>query len=161
MTSQLPERREIEGVHIVGLSGYKDDRGVLIELFRYDEIPEAFYPVMSYISYTKPGVRRGPHEHVEQADLFCFVGPSNFAIRLWDNRNDSPTFKNILTIVAGEDKPTAMIIPAGVVHAYRNIGEVDGMVINCPNRLYMGHGRKDPIDEIRHEDDPDTIFRMD
>ena len=47
------------------------------------------------------------------------------------------------------------------MHAYRNIGETDGIVINCPNRLYMGEGRADAIDEIRHEDDPNTIFRMD
>jgi dTDP-4-dehydrorhamnose 3,5-epimerase len=34
------------------------------------------------------------------------------------------------------------------------------MVINCPNQLFMGEGKKEPIDEIRHEDEPDTIFRM-
>jgi len=27
--------------------------------------------------------------------------------------------------------------------------------------LYMGEGKKEPIDEIRHEDDPNTIYRMD
>jgi dTDP-4-dehydrorhamnose 3,5-epimerase len=35
------------------------------------------------------------------------------------------------------------------------------MVINCPNRLFMGEGKKEEIDEIRHEDDPDTIYRID
>jgi len=34
-------------------------------------------------------------------------------------------------------------------------------VINCPNRLYAGEGRREPVDEIRHEDDANTIFRMD
>jgi len=34
------------------------------------------------------------------------------------------------------------------------------MVINCPNRLYMGEDKREPIDEIRHEDDPETIYRM-
>jgi dTDP-4-dehydrorhamnose 3,5-epimerase len=46
------------------------------------------------------------------------------------------------------------------VHAYQNVGEFDGIVINCPNRLYMGQGRSEQVDEIRHEDDPETIFRM-
>ena len=54
----------------------------------------------------------------------------------------------------------SVLIPKGVVHAYRNTGAVDGIVFNCPNRLYMGEGKKTPIDEIRHEDDPDTIYRM-
>ena len=36
-----------------------------------------------------------------------------------------------------------------------------GVVINFPNRLYMGAGRREEVDEIRHEDDPETIFRLD
>ena len=36
-----------------------------------------------------------------------------------------------------------------------------GVVVNCPNRLFMGAGKKEEIDEIRHEDDPQTIFTMD
>jgi dTDP-4-dehydrorhamnose 3,5-epimerase len=143
------------------LKKYFDDRGWLSELFRHDDVDEEFHPVMSYISFTKPGVQRGPHEHVDQADLFCFIGPSTFVLRLWDNRSASPTFKNVMTLNVGENEPTGVIIPKGVVHCYKNIGSVDGMVINCPNRLYMGHGRGELIDEIRHEDDPGTIFRMD
>jgi dTDP-4-dehydrorhamnose 3,5-epimerase len=54
-----------------------------------------------------------------------------------------------------------VLIPKGVVHAYKNIGAREGMVINCPNRLYAGPGRKQPIDEIRHEDDPDGPFQVD
>ena len=27
-------------------------------------------------------------------------------------------------------------------------------------RLWMGAGKREEIDEIRHEDDPNTIFRM-
>ena len=47
------------------------------------------------------------------------------------------------------------------MHGYKNIGSTDGMVINCPNRLYMGEKKLDPIDEIRHEDDPASPFKMD
>jgi dTDP-4-dehydrorhamnose 3,5-epimerase len=151
----------IDDVVTYPLKKYFDDRGWLAELFRHDEIDEEFHPVMSYISFTEPGVQRGPHEHVDQADLFCFVGPSTFLLRLWDNRSVSPTFKNVMTLSVGEYEPMAVIVPKGVVHAYKNVGASDGMVINCPNRLYMGNGRHEPVDEIRHEDDPDTIYRMD
>lgn len=152
---------EIKDVVVRPLRKLFDKRGWLTELFRNDELASEFYPVMSYISSTNPGVTRGPHDHVDQADLFCFLGPSNFKLRLWDNRADSPTYRKVMTLVVGEDNPQVVIIPKGVVHAYQNVGEVDGIVINCPNRLYMGEQRQEEIDEIRHEDDPATIFRMD
>ena len=151
---------EIQDVVVYQLRKYHDDRGWLAELFRRDELAEEFYPMMSYISFTKPGVQRGPHEHVDQADLFCFIGPSTFNIRLWDNRPDSPTYNNFMSLDVGQDNPQAVVVPKGVVHGYRNIGDIHGMVINCPNRLYMGEGKRGEIDEIRHEDDPDTIFGM-
>ena len=66
-----------------------------------------------------------------------------------------------MTLFVGEDNPKSVLVPKGVVHAYRNIGQAAGIVINCPNRLYMGEGKREEIDEIRHEDDPDTIFRID
>lgn len=152
---------EIKDVIVSDLRRFKDGRGWLCELFRRDEVAAEFFPAMAYLSSTSPGVTRGPHEHVDQADLFCFVGPSSFRLRMWDNRPNSPTFRNVMTIVVGESAPKAVIVPKGVVHAYQNTGDVDGVVINCPNRLYMGQGRKQEIDEIRHEDDPQTIFRMD
>lgn len=153
---------KIQDVVVYPLVKFVDERGWLAELFRHDEISEEFYPAMSYISMTEPGVQRGPHEHVDQADLFCFIGPGNFRLRLWDNREDSPTFRYIMTIYVGADNPQAVIVPKGVVHAYRNVSRVEkGMVINCPNRLFMGERKKEEIDEIRHEDDPENIFTMD
>jgi len=152
---------EIKDVVTYPLKKFRDDRGWLAELFRHDEIAEEFYPAMAYISVTEPNTQRGPHEHVDQADLFCFIGTGNFKLRMWDNRENSPTFRNMTTLIVGEDNPMAVIVPKGVVHAYKNESENEkGVVINCPNRLYMGEGKKEEIDEIRHEDDPDTSFRM-
>ena len=157
----MPERFSegaIEGVVVRKLKRFFDDRGWLTELFRHDELEEEFFPAMSYISSTNPGVARGPHEHRDQVDLFCFIGPSNFKLRVWDNRKDSATFGSVMTMVVGEDDPAAVLIPAGVVHGYQNVGEVDGIVINCPNRLYAGAGRKEEVDEIRHENSDESIF---
>jgi dTDP-4-dehydrorhamnose 3,5-epimerase len=150
----------IQDVVVRDLRKFKDERGWLTELFRQDDLAAEFFPAMAYISSTLPGVTRGPHEHVDQADLFCFLGPSDFQLRMWDNRKDSPTFGNRMTLLVGENAPTSVLIPRGVVHAYRNVGSVDGIVVNCPNRLYMGAGRREPVDEIRHEDDPHTVFTM-
>jgi len=152
---------EIQDVVIRPIKKYFDARGWLAELFRHDELADEFFPEMSYISFTGPGGVRGPHEHINQADLFCFLGPSTFNFRLWDNRAGSPTYLHTMSLLVGQDNPRSVLVPKGIVHGYKNVGDVEGMVINCPNRLYMGEGKLEPVDEIRHEDDPNTPFRMD
>lgn len=152
---------KIDGIVVKELSKFVDERGWLAEIFREDEIQEEFMPVMSYVSVTQPGVARGPHEHVAQADNFVFLGPSNFKLYLWDTRKGSPTFMMRQTIYAGEDSPKSVIVPPGIVHAYRNIGGKPGMIVNLPNRLFAGANKKEKVDEIRHENDPDTIFKLD
>jgi dTDP-4-dehydrorhamnose 3,5-epimerase len=148
----------IDGVICRSLRKYHDARGWLCELFRHDELPAEYHPVMAYLSETAPGIARGPHEHVRQADCFCFLGPGNFLVDLWDNRPASPTHANHQQLLVGRDHPALVIIPPGVVHAYRNVGTEPGVVINCPNRLYRGAGKQEPVDEIRHEDDPASPF---
>ncbi|GMT42557.1 MAG: dTDP-4-dehydrorhamnose 3,5-epimerase [bacterium] len=154
---------EIQGVIIKPLKKQTDERGWLSELFREDELDDykTLMPAMSYISYTRPGVARGPHEHTQQTDYFCFIGPSDFKLFLWDNRKNSVTYRNKIVVEVGEENPASVIIPEGVVHAYKNIGSCDGAVINFPNRLFMGACKKFPVDEIRHEDDKNSPFKLD
>ncbi len=151
----------LPGVLIREIRRFSDERGWLAETFREDELPDEYRPAMSYVSMTLPGVTRGPHEHEDQADLFCFIGPSTFRVYLWDNRPDSPTYGKSARFDAGEDLRLMVVIPKGVVHAYKNVGGKEGIVLNYPNRLYAGHGKKQPVDEIRHEDDSGTRFRVD
>jgi dTDP-4-dehydrorhamnose 3,5-epimerase len=47
------------------------------------------------------------------------------------------------------------------VHAYRNKGLSDGLVVNLPDRLFRGKGKATPVDEVRYEDDPESPFRID
>jgi dTDP-4-dehydrorhamnose 3,5-epimerase len=150
----------IEGVVWRPLKKFHDPRGWLCELFRDDELPEGFRPAMGYVSLTDPGVTRGPHEHVEQADCFCFLGPGSFLVRMWDNRASSPTYRHTASEVVGAERPMLLIVPAGVVHGYRNCGPEPAIVYNFPDRLYKGPGRRQPVDEIRHEDDPHSPFRV-
>jgi dTDP-4-dehydrorhamnose 3,5-epimerase len=152
---------KIHDVVVKDLVKHTDDRGWLTEIFREDEMEKQFLPVMAYISMTQPNVARGPHEHADQADDFGFLGPSNFKIYLWDNRKSSPTYMIKQILFAGEDAPKSILIPAGVVHAYKNVGGTLGMVVNCPNRLFAGKGKREAVDEIRHEADPNTIFQLD
>ena len=152
---------EIHGVVFRPIRFYHDPRGWLAELFRQDELEEDRWPVMAYISATLPGVMRGPHEHVNQTDGFAFMGPSDFRLFLWDIRPDSPTRGCRWISDVGASNPAAVFIPPGVVHAYRNIGDVTGIVFNAPNRLYAGWGKKEPVNEIRHEEGDADRFPTD
>lgn len=155
---------KIEGVMIKKLDKYADNRGYLIETFRIDQLAEGLRPQMSYVSYTRPGIARGPHEHREQTDIFCFIGPGSFKLKLWDNREGSPTYGNFMEIVGGRenqnnrDNLISVIVPPGVVHGYKNISNEDGMVLNFPDKLYRGWGKKEEVDEIRHEDAQDEFY---
>jgi len=147
---------EIEGVVVKNLTTYSDKRGWLMELFRRDELSD-FEPMMSYLSLTNPATVRGPHEHRDQTDYFCFLG--KFSLYLWDNRKESSTYKNKM-IFENSDR-LIIIVPPGVVHAYKNAGSEDAIVINFPDRLYAGRGRKEKVDEIRYEDDAESPFKID
>jgi dTDP-4-dehydrorhamnose 3,5-epimerase len=152
------------GVRVELFAPAADSRGWLAELFRADVLEQAGMgearPVMGYLSMTRPGVTRGPHEHRQQTDFFAFTGPSDYEVTLWDNRQSSPTFGRRERFVLGAGRPSTLIVPPGVVHAYRNVGKVEGWVFNFPNRLYRGPGRGEPVDEIRYEDDPSSRFKV-
>jgi len=151
----------IHDVVIKPLSKFLDERGWLSEMFRIDELPDGFRPEMAYISMTVPGVARGPHEHVDQTDYFCFIGPGNFKVYLWDSRKDSPSYGTKQFLFCGVDSPQAIIVPPGVVHAYKNVSSDNGIVFNAPDRLYAGNGKSCPVDEIRHEDEVASPFTLD
>ncbi len=150
----------IEGIRVIRLERHEDARGLLVETFRIDSLPEGLRPLMAYLSYTRPGVGRGPHEHSRQTDVFAFVGPANFRIYLWDNRPRSQSFGSRQVLTGGQDNPITLVVPPGVVHAYRNDSETEiGMVLNFPDQLYAGWGKQEAVDEIRHEDAGDAFFK--
>ena len=147
------------------LNKFKDNRGWLAEFWRNDEMKN-FKPAMAYVSLTKPGMARGPHEHVYQSDCFIFVGPGSFHLHLWDARvtthrhGPSKTAKQYEVLRVGEKNPTLVIVPPGVVHGYKCVSKTDGYVINMPDKLYCGEGKKDEVDEIRWEDNPESPYKI-
>ena len=146
----------IDGVLLEYIRKYEDPRGWLAEIYRHDQFD--YVPAMGYLSWTKKDVCRGPHEHVYQSDLFVFI-QGVFRMTNWDNRPPSRTYKQKDVLELGGDRPAAIMIPPGVVHAYRCISPEGGLVINLPDRLYKSLGKKLPVDEIRHEENPDSPFQ--
>lgn len=148
----------IKGVEIVDLNVYIDERGWLVEAFRNDMISLLGYvPAMAYVSFTKHEVVRGPHEHREQSDLFAFTGPGDFELSLWDNRDLS---REQMKLIVGHCNPKAVLIPPGVVHGYKALTSPGSFSINLPDRLYRGFGKLEEVDEIRHENDPNSPFKI-
>ncbi|MCD6413826.1 MAG: dTDP-4-dehydrorhamnose 3,5-epimerase family protein [Elusimicrobia bacterium] len=152
------KKGKIKGVVVVKLRKFSDYRGVLIETYRTDVLPRGVRPVMSYVSFTKPGVSRGPHEHKYQTDVFAFVGPGVFELHLWDNRENSRTYLNKMVLKAGKGNLATVIVPPGIVHGYKNVSKENGMVLNFPDKLFGGVGKKEKVDEIRHEDKGDDFY---
>ncbi len=148
----------IEGVIIKKINRYDDQRGWLSEIYRSDEFD--FKPAMAYVSLTKPGVIRGPHEHRYQSDCFVFIGPGNFILHLWDRREQSSTFGEYINLKVGEELPSLIIVPPGVVHGYKSIGPVDSYCLNFPDKLYKGPGKTEEIDEIRWEEDKNSPYHI-
>lgn len=146
----------IQDLIIRKIERFSDERGSLGEFFREDE--STFRPAMSYLSVTHPGFVRGPHEHVKQSDFFVFMGPGDFELHLWDNRENSPTKGEYQKLTVGSENPVAVIVPPGVVHGYKNISAVDAYCINLPDKLYKGEGKKDEVDEIRWEQTENSPF---
>ena len=143
----------IEGVIIKNLPKFEDGRGWLTEIFRTDEL-SGYTPVMSYISATKPGVARGPHEHQFQSDCFVFIGPGNFELYLWDKKGEE------MKLEVGEKNPSLVIVPPGIVHGYKCIGNIDAWCINLPDKLYKGKNKSEEVDEIRWETNPDSPYHI-
>lgn len=148
----------ISGVKITKINKFEDDRGYLAEFFRSDEME--YRPEMAYLSLTKSGVIRGPHEHEKQADFFVFAGPGDFELHLWDRREDSPTKGEFFKEIFGESNPTSVIVPPGVVHGYKCVTKPGGYSINLPDKLYKGENKKEEVDEIRWEKDENSPFKI-
>ncbi len=148
----------MEGLIVKELNRYDDNRGWLVEIFRNDELE--YDPAMAYVSLTNPGVVRGPHEHHKQSDCFVFVGPGTFELHLWDRRSGSATEGDHQIITVGQNNPTMVIVPPGIVHGYKCVSDTPAYSINLPDALYKGKNKAEEIDEIRWEVDPSSPYKI-
>lgn len=163
--SEFKDAKRLVGVDVETLQCLTDARGHLVELFRKDDIGDRSrfgkervdFPPMAYLSVTKADRLRGPHEHFSQTDIFTFCR-GDFEVFLWDTRQNSTTCGSRMKIEVDRNSYIRVIVPPGVVHAYRAVGQ-DGVTINCPDKLYRGWKKQQPVDEIRHEDGAGSPFQ--
>jgi dTDP-4-dehydrorhamnose 3,5-epimerase len=124
----------IDGVRVKQLIRHSDDRGFFEEIVRDDDGLLRRFGQAS-MSKTYPGVIKAFHYHERQDDLWFFpVG--NAQVVLYDLREDSPTKGETNVFYMGEDNPIAVLIPAGVAHGYRTLGEKPAIIIYFTTQSY-------------------------
>ena len=124
----------IEGVKVKKLKVIPDERGRLMEILRNDdEIFEKFGQV--YMTTAKPQVVKAWHHHKLQTDNFtCVHGKMRLA--LYDAREDSPTYKEIMDFDIDLENPILVQIPPGVYHGFKCISDEEALVINTVTKPY-------------------------
>ena len=65
-----------------------------------------------------------------------------------------------MKLTVGEDNPSFIIVPPGVVHAYKCVSSSSAWCINLPDKLYKGQGKNEAVDEIRWENEPDSPYKV-
>jgi len=133
----------IEGVRIRPLAKHLDDRGYLMEILREDD-PEFTKFGQVYVSACLPGVIKAWHAHRLQTDHLCII-KGIAKIGLYDGRENSSTYRETQTIIAGELNSLLVTIPPLVWHGYMVLGNESAYIINAPTAHY---NRKEP-DELR------------
>jgi dTDP-4-dehydrorhamnose 3,5-epimerase len=123
----------IKDVEIFNLNGNSDGRGCLIELLsNRDRQNEPIVHV--YKVEAESGSYRGFVYHKWQKDRLAFT-EGEFLILLKDLRESSPTFKNEMTINAGEKNKILLVLPEFIAHSVENLGE-KASFINMPTNIY-------------------------
>jgi len=133
----------IEGVKVKPLKTIPDERGRLFEVLRCDE--EIFDKFgQAYITTTYPGIVKAWHLHKHQTDNFACIS-GMLRVALYDGRKDSPTKGELNEFFIGEHNLTLIVVPPGVWHGWKCIGQKEALVLNVPTKPY---NHNDP-DEYR------------
>jgi dTDP-4-dehydrorhamnose 3,5-epimerase len=154
-----PDSKElIAGVRLAHYALWPDDRGYFLEVMRIGQGLAADFPkestqISAALSY--PGTIKAFHFHRHQTD--CWVPVRGmFQVVLVDLRKDSPTFGARNTIYVGTLRPWQLLIPPGVGHGYKVIGNDPGFLVYLTDRFY------DPNDEGRiPHDNPQIQYDWD
>jgi dTDP-4-dehydrorhamnose 3,5-epimerase len=113
--------------------------GHLTEVFRSDwSLTEE--PIMQVnFTTTFPGRVRAWGLHSATVDRL-FVASGSIRIVCFDGRHDSPTFGRINEFCLGERNQGLVVIPVGVYHGWKNVGDTEAAIISMPSRLYDHDG---------------------
>ncbi len=145
----------IDGVRCVPFLLWPDDRGYFLEVARLGrglgvDFPSDSTQVSAALSY--PGTIKAFHYHVFQTDLWVPC-QGMLQVALADLREGSPSFGARNTLYLGELRCWRLLIPPGVAHGYKVVGDSPAMMVYLTDRHY------DPADEGRvPHDSPEIAY---
>ena len=143
----------IEGVVVKKLVRHPDDRGFFQEILRDDDALLRNFGQAS-LSMSYPAVIKAFHYHERQDDLWFFpVGSAQ--VVLYDQRTNSPTFGVTQVLYPSEMNPLLIVIPVGVVHGYRVLGQTPLMIVYFTTESYRS---EDPDEKRFAWNDPTIGF---
>jgi dTDP-4-dehydrorhamnose 3,5-epimerase len=138
----------IEDVRVIDLTVREDDRGYLTEIARHAADPEEHSLIHTFgqvylVGDPVRGAIRAFHKHSELWDWF-FISHGGAKFVLKDDRLESPTYGEIMTIIASIRKPRLIVVPPGVYHGWMSL-EDDTQMVSIASHTY---NRVKP-DEVR------------
>lgn len=138
----------IDGVKIIECKKHADNRGFLCEVAKRSQFPNFDWKQTNF-TVAHPEVIKAFHWHKKQTDLwFCVSG--NIEAVLYDRRPESSTKGETQTVILGEHNSAALLIPQGVAHGYRVLGNASAGLIYLVDQEYDS---KNPDEErIAHDD---------
>lgn len=143
----------IEGVQVIPLKAFADERGFLMEMLRSDD-PHFQKFGQAYLSLNYPGVIRAWHWHRLQTD-FWVVARGMIKAACYDRRDGSGTCGEVNEFFMGDNNRVLLVIPKGVAHGYKTIGEEPSLLINFPTEPY---DRSQPDEERIAHDSADIPY---
>jgi dTDP-4-dehydrorhamnose 3,5-epimerase len=107
----------VDGVEVIPLRRYEDERGWFMELRRESSLPAPTR--QTNLSFSRQGVIRGLHYHERgQNDLFvCLQGIARVVVL---DRDSGETF----TVDIGDDNPVAVWIPGRHAHGFEALTDL-------------------------------------
>jgi dTDP-4-dehydrorhamnose 3,5-epimerase len=148
----------IADVRVQPFAIWPDDRGYFLEVQRAGQGLAAAFPLESTqvsAALNFPGTVKAFHYHLHQFDCWT-PAKGMFQVALADLRVGSPTFGLRNTLYVGALRPWHVLIPPGVAHGYKVIGNDEAMLVYLTSRFY------NPQDEGRIPyDDPGIAYDWD
>jgi dTDP-4-dehydrorhamnose 3,5-epimerase len=146
--ASVSESPVIAGVVVVDPQVFGDERGLFVETFRAEWLPDAQPMVQANRADRRAGALVGLHYHLHQAD-YWYVPFGRALVGLHDLRRSSPTSGATQTFELGPPDHRGLYIPPGVAHGFYAITDV--------TITYLVDAYYDPDDELGVAwDDPEV-----
>jgi dTDP-4-dehydrorhamnose 3,5-epimerase len=130
-----PIAPRIAGVVIDRRRLQEDERGDLMEIYNPAWGIHGEPLVYAYLVGIRPRRVKGWVVHRLQDDRLFFLR-GVIRVALFDDRPESPTFRMLNVFMMTEKSRGLVIVPKGVFHALKNIGNRDASFLNLPTKPY-------------------------